>query len=343
MKLVSVLVVATSLGAATAATSNNNFRGSGKSNYSRQLSDYDTTSTTDQSYSLSAGQVLMYLLANIVMMPMDLTGHGCNNKSSKKKSGSSSGGHSSWGSGSGGSSWSDGASDWNNGGGRSLWNDDHSSWNGGDSSWSGSGGWSGSHSSSSGGSSSKKKPSPPKPPKHPRCEAPHAKPIHPPKPKKKSSSSSHSSGGHSWSSGGWSDDGWNGGDWSGGDSWESTSNSEYYDNSKESYAFVGASLLASAAIGAAGYGAKKKCKGGMFPSQHEKPAVDASSLANSDSMDNETVASSVYESSPSSYVEMTDPSTQLRISIPPPPPPARSSRFGKLSEKIGSVRNLMKV
>jgi hypothetical protein len=81
----------------------------------------------------------------------------------------------------------------------------------------------------------------------------------------------------------------------------------------------------------------------MFPSQHEKPAVDASSLANSDSMDNETVASSVYESSPSSYVEMTDPSTQLRISIPPPPPPARSSRFGKLSEKIGSVRNLMKV
>jgi len=87
----------------------------------------------------------------------------------------------------------------------------------------------------------------------------------------------------------------------------------------------------------------QKCKGGMFPSQHEKPAVDASSLANSDSMDNETVASSVYESSPSSYVEMTDPSTQLRISIPPPPPPAQSSRFGKLSEKIGSVRNLIKV
>ena len=81
----------------------------------------------------------------------------------------------------------------------------------------------------------------------------------------------------------------------------------------------------------------------MFPSQHEKPAVDASSLANSDSMDNETVASSVYETSPSSYVEMTDPSTQIRISIPPPPPPAQSSRFGKLSEKIGSVRNLMKV
>ena len=87
-------------------------------------------------------------------------------------------------------------------------------------------------------------------------------------------------------------------------------------------------------------------KGGFrFQRGSEKPAVDASdvSVATADMMDNEPVVTDVYEESPSSYVEMTDPSTQIRISIPPPPPPAQSSRFGKLSEKIGSVRNLMKV
>ena len=151
MKLVSVLIAATSLGAATAATSNN-FRGSGKSNYSRQL-EYDTTSS-DQ--STSVGQTLMYLLANFVMMPMDLTGHGCPkpHPPPKKKS-SSSGGHS-WSSGSGG--WSNGASDWN-GSRRSLYEND---WNngGGDSSYSG-GSWN--HSSK-----------PKSKPAAPRCDHPHA-------------------------------------------------------------------------------------------------------------------------------------------------------------------------
>ena len=52
----------------------------------------------------------MYLLANFVMMPMDLLGKGCNNKKSSKKSGSS-----------GGHSWSSGG-----------WSDDGHTWNGGD-------------------------------------------------------------------------------------------------------------------------------------------------------------------------------------------------------------------
>jgi len=81
----------------------------------------------------------------------------------------------------------------------------------------------------------------------------------------------------------------------------------------------------------------QKCKGGgMFPSQgSDKPAND-------DSMDNETVDSDVYEPSPSSYVEMTDPSTQqLRVSIPPPPP-AQSSKFGNLSKKIRSITIMKK-
>lgn len=74
----------------------------------------------------------------------------------------------------------------------------------------------------------------------------------------------------------------------------------------------------------------------MFPSQgNDKPAVD-------DSMDNETVNTDVYEPSPSSYVEMTDPSTQqLRVSIPPPPP-AQSSKFGNLSKKLRSITIMKK-
>ena len=82
----------------------------------------------------------------------------------------------------------------------------------------------------------------------------------------------------------------------------------------------------------------QKCKGGMFPSQEgsdKKPVID-------DSMDNETVDSDVYEPRASSYVEMTDPSTQqLRVSVPPPPP-AQSSKFGNLSKKIRSITIMRK-
>ena len=75
----------------------------------------------------------------------------------------------------------------------------------------------------------------------------------------------------------------------------------------------------------------------MFPSQEgsDKKPID-------DSMDNETVDSDVYEPRASSYVEMTDPSTQqLHVSIPPPPP-TQSSKFGNLSKKIRSITIMRK-